>query len=443
MPLRPSKRRTISSRLKAFLSFTDSFTSSLLKSGWKTIVGVWVPTISGMTSASSRAVLTVPVTKSDATVSVTVPSNKTGLGVVYWATEAGSYWASYSNTTTSLGASNCNNGACSGTENFTATRSCSCTPITGTCQQVVSDVYGTCSQVTGSCTRTYGICQSTDQYGSCSSDPVYGFCSFTPGSTTYSYNVNDGGFCLGNATQVSCTFCSGPCGSMGFVCCRETIVTSGSWNYSGCSFEGQQVQVGVSWNYPGCSYTGQPIYIGVSWNYSGCSFNGQQVAIGWNYGGCSFEGQTVNLGWNYSGCSFSGQQIYLGQTTSWNYGGCSFNGQQVTIGQSSTCNNGACSGTENYTATRSCSCPTITNRIIRTIKSVAGTITNVGSFAVSSTPTTITAVTNGNQVTVSASGSSQSYTNNDGTTFKNFGIIKEDGGTEQGTTALSFSVNAS
>jgi hypothetical protein len=423
-----------------------------------------------MTTASTTAILSVPASKSDATVSVTVPSNKTGIGVVYWLSEAGSYWASYSNTSTGLGASNCNNGNCSGSENYQATRNCGCTSnygtcayVTGTCALSYTDVYGTCNYSYATCSQTYGTCSLSQTFGTCSSTYSYGTCSYTAGSTTYSYftvnKFSDDCSFYANTTQICAGFCNGSGGCTAGSnrgCCRTTTVTSGTWNLSGCSYSGQQVITGSSWNYGGCSYAGQQVVTGSSWNYSGCSSNGQQVATGWNYSGCSSNGQQIIIGWNYGGCSSVGQQVYLGQSSSWNYGGCSSVGQTVNIGwnysgcssvgqqvvvsQSSNCNNGSCSGTEQYTTSRSCSCPTITTKTIKTIKSVNGTISNVGSFEVSSTPTTISAVTSGTGVIVSAAGSSGSYTNNDGTTYKSFGIMKNDGGTEQGSSASSFSV---
>lgn len=481
-----SKKRSIYTRLKAFSSFSDTFTSIGLKSGWNSLSGLWVSNGSSLTSANSTALISVPVSRTNATVSVNIPSGQTGMGPAFWVSGAGSYWASYANTTISTGPSNCNNGACSGSENYIATRNCSCYDTYGTCQQVygtcqstVSDSYGICQSSStasyGTCqlSTTYGTCSLTTSYGTCVNSPVYGTCSYTPGGTTY---VNQG--CAsafsGCAPQYNETSCNGPdgmnvCGcpcGQSRVCCYTTVVTSGGYNYPGCTYPGESVPTGQSsFNYAGCSFNGQQVVIGSSWNYGGCSFEGQQVVTGssWNYGGCSSNGQQVYLGqvtsWNYGGCSSNGQQVYLGQVTSWNYGGCSSNGQQVylgfnyggcssngqqvVIGQASNCNNGSCSGTENYNATRSCSCSTSTNRIIKTIKSINGTVSDVGSFSVSSTPTTISVVTNGNSVIVSAAGSNATYTNSDGTIYNSFGIIKNDGGTEQGSSVTSFSVTAS
>lgn len=450
-----SKKRSIYTRLKAFSFFSDTFTSVGLKSGWNSLSGLWVSNGSSLTSANSTALIAVPVSKTNASVSVNIPSGQTGMGPAFWVSGAGSYWASFSNTTISTGPSNCNNGACSGSENYIATRNCSCYDTYGTCQQV----YGTCQSSTspsyGTCQlyTSYGTCTQTTSYGTCVNSPVYGTCSYTPGQTVYTSQGCAGAF-SGCAPQYNETTCNGPngmnvCGcpcGQNRVCCYTTTVTSGGYNYPGCTYPGETVATGFyDWNYPNCNYSGEQVPIGTSWNYSGCSYEGQQVVTGssWNYAGCSSNGQQVYLGevttWNYGGCSYNGQQVYLG----FNYSGCSSNGQQVVIGQASTCNSGACSGTENYNATRSCSCSTSTNRIVKTIKSINGIVSTVGSFSVSSAPTTISVVTSGNSVLVSAAGSNATYTNSDGTIYNSFGIIKNDGGTEQGSSVTSFSVTAS
>jgi hypothetical protein len=61
---------------------------------------------------------------------------------------------------------------------------------------------------------------------------------------------------------------------------------------------------------------------------------------------------------------------------------------------------------------------------------------------VAANPTTITAITSGNSVIVSGSTGSQSFTNNDGTTYKNFGTIKDDGGVNSGSFITQFTAIA-
>lgn len=514
---RSSRKRVITTRLKAFSSFSDTFSSSSIKSGWKVLSGSWTSGSNNLIGASA-GLISVPLSKSNATVIATIPSG-TGVGTYFWGADANNYWASYAvsnGTTTSTctnnncsgtenftntrscsctnGASNCNNGSCSGSENYTATRSCSCYPGASNCNNgscsgsenytatrscSCSTQYGTCSQSTtyGTCSQstTYGNCTWVQTYGTCAIVDTYGTCSYTSGSTTTSYEVNDGGSCAPiGGTQVGCSNCSGmgPCGTGGFVCCRVTTVTGGSWNYSGCSYSGQQVVTGSGWNISGCSYPGQQYPTGGSWNYSGCYYEGQQVETGtsWNYSGCTYAGQQVATGtsWNYSGCSSNGQQVVIGSSSTCNSGACS-GSENYTASRScscpnvSNCNNGNCSGSENYTATRSCSCAQISNcansacsgtenftdtrscscstsysRILRTIKVVNGVQSTVGEFTIPTNPASIQIVTSGTSVLVSASGLSNSYTNSDGTTNKNFGIIRTSGGSEEISSASAF-----
>ena len=454
------KRNTVNSRLRAFNSFTDLFTGSSLKSGWKEIAGSWSYNASRFTS-SSNGTIVIPMSKSNVTVTATIPSDQTGTGVVFWQQDANNYWAAYGYSS-NYNISNCNNGACNGTEQFTNTRSCSCYTTYGTCSSSSVPVYGSCALVPsyGTCqyNTSYGTCSSTSTalYGSCYYTPTSGTCSYTAGTTSYSYFTvnlfsddcsfysNTSRICSGN-----CNFSGGCTAGSNRACCRTTTTSAGSWNYAGCSYSGQTVSTGGSWNFSGCTTNGTPVYLGqeITWNYSGCSSNGQQVITsqGWNYGGCSSNGQSIYLGssWNYGGCSSTGQQIYLGQSTQWNYGGCSSNGQVVSTGQASTCNSGACNGTEQFTDTRSCSCTIGTNRYIRVIKVLNGTRTIVGDISVPATPLIITAVTSGNSVTVSGSTGSQTFTNNDGTTYKNFGTIKDDGGVNSGSFITQFTALAS
>lgn len=451
------RKSQFSSRLKAFSSFSDSFNTGTIKSAWKQNYGSWNLSNNTLTSSSSNAAISIPVSKSDATATINLPSAASGVGVLFWS-DGINYWAAYPEISTSTGPSNCNNGLCSGTENYTATRSCSCSNVYGTCSSSSYTSYGTCAQTTGTCSgtvsTTYGTCSSSTSYiyDICeySVSTTYGTCS-SSSTTITSYEVNDGGSCapIGGST-VGCSNCAGggPCGTGGFVCCRVTY-SSTSWNYSGCSYNGELVATGTSttWNYPGCSYSGQVVVVNTRtvWNYAGCSYDGQTIATGsttsWNYPGCSSNGQTVVTGWNYGGCSYVGQQVVTGSGTSWNYGGCSSNGQQVLIGQNSSCSNGSCSGTENYTATRSCSCSISTNRVIKVIKYENGSQSIVGSFNIGYTPTQIQVQTSGNNVTVIAGGNSGTYVNSS-TKPKRFGIYRTSGILEQGNSVSSFSVLA-
>ena len=441
---RSAKRRVFTTRLKAFNSFSDTFSTSTTKSGWKTLSGTWTSGSNAFSSSSGSALAIVPLSKSNATVSTIIPSGG-GTGVAFWALDSSNYWAAYGYSTSST-SSTCSSAACSGTENYTVTQSCSC-PFAGyyypsTCGN------GACSGSENftnyrscSCNTSYGTCAQNQ--GTCVSSPNYTTCYYPQTTCVYTagssstislgcYSAFSG--CSQYSYPYGETSAPGICGcptGANKVCCTQVVTTSGSWNNGACSYSGQTV-TSSTLSPSGCNYPGQSIATGTySFNYGSCSYAGQQVNIGWNYGSCSYAGQVVATGTSYTCISqaCSGVEAFTDSRS------CSC---PQTALYSSTCNNGACSGTYSYQASRSCSCTTNYARKVRVVKYISGSPTTVGEFTVSSMPTTISVLTNGTSVTVTGSGSSNTYTNSDGTTYKNFGILKTDGGAEQSTAISSF-----
>ncbi len=414
------RKSKFSSRLKAFSSFSDNFSTPSIRTGWKQNSGLWSLLSNKLITTSENAIISVPVSKSNATISINMPSGASGVGPLFWY-DGINYWASYLEVSQSNGPSNCNNNACSGTESYTATRNCSCTTNYGTCQSSTYSIYGTCSQTTGTCS------------------------SSTTQSTTGSWNCSG---CSSNGQQVVTGTSTTPRTYIGAAAKYTKSSAERTAGYNHCPYVSGPCRDEYSWSVycgPGEELSSYSCYNPATTTTSYCTCNYSQTTTTtttWNYPGCSSNGQTVVTGWNYSGCSSNGQQVYLGEGTSWNYSGCSSNGQQIVIGQSSTCNNGNCSGTESYTATRSCSCSTVTNRNIKTIKYENGVQTVIGTFSVSSNPTQIQIQTSGNNVTVSAGGNSATYTNLSSTKPKSFGILKTNGILEQGNSVSSFSVLA-
>lgn len=422
---RVSRRRVVNTRLRAFTSFSDLFSSTTLKSGWKEISGSWTSGSSALSTFSTTGLISIPMSKSDATISIGVPSG-TGVGVYFWGTDSNNYWASYAFSTGST-VSTCTNNACSGTENYTVTQSCSC-PFAGyyypsTCNN------GSCSgseqyTATRSCSCSYvsssncnsGACSGSESFTnyrscSCSTVSLYGYCTYTPGTTTSTSAGCVSAFsgCAPQYTETSAPgICGCPTGS-NRMCCVSTTTTSGSWSYNCCSYTGQVCAYGTT-NQSTC-------------NSGACS--GIEAFTDSRSCSCSVTSSS-----NCNSGSCSGSENYTASRS------CSC---PQTAYYSSTCNNGACSGTYSYQASRSCSCTTTYARKLRTVKVVNGTSTLVGEFTISSVPTTIQIITSGTGVSVSASGASASYTNSDGTTNKNFGIIKTNGGSEQVSAISTFS----
>jgi len=421
---RSAKRRVFTTRLKAFNSFSDTFSTVTTKSGWKTLTGTWTSGSNLFSTSSGSAIAIVPLSKSNATVSTIIPSGG-GTGVAFWALDSSNYWAAYGYSTSS-NSSTCTNSACSGTENYTVTQSCSCpfagyyypsTCSNGTCSGSENFTnYRSCSCPSTSVSNcNNGSCSGSETFinyrsCSCGTTALYGYCTYTAGTTTTTSAGCYSAFSGCNAPYGETPapgICGCPTGS-NKVCCTRTTTTSGSWSYNCCSYTGQVCQYGTT-------------------GYSTC-----------NSGACSGSESFVDS----RSCSCT-----ITSTSTCNSGACS-GSEAFTDSRScscpqtaiynSTCNNGACSGTYSYQASRSCSCTTNYARKVRVVKYISGSPTTVGEFTVSSMPTTISVLTNGTSVTVTGSGSSNTYTNSDGTTYKNFGILKTDGGAEQSTAISSF-----
>jgi hypothetical protein len=474
---RLSRKRIINTRLRAFTSFSDNFSSASLKSGWKSLSGSWTSGGNLLTASSVNSLISIPLSKSDCTITATLPSG-TGMGVYFWGLDANNYWASYavsSGTTTSTCTNNacngtenytvtqncscyqsgtttqstCNNGACSGSENFTDYRSCSCSAVSvsncnnGSCSG--SENYTatrSCSCGPGPSNCNNGSCSGAElfaDYRTCSCYYSGGVCSYTAGSTTYTslgcYSAFSG---CNSGTETSCNgpgglnVCGCPCGQSK-VCCYTVTTTSGYYNCAvGCSYNGQynsQCYFNSTCNSGACS--------GGEWFTNSRSCSCPSVS-NCNNGSCSgTENYTATRS-----CSCSSVNV-----SNCNSGACN-GGEFFTNTRScscptvpvyaSTCNNGACSGTYSFTATRNCSCTTTYSRKLRTVKVINGVQSTVSEFNISSLPTSIQIVTSGTSVSVSGSGSSANYTNSDGTTNKNFGIIRVSGGSEEISSISNF-----
>jgi hypothetical protein len=423
---RPGKRRIETSRLKAFTSFSDSFSTSL-KSGWKVWDGTWTSQSNSLSSSNSTGLLTVPISKSNVTASINLPVGS-GMGISFWVKDSANYWAAFPYSS-SYQVSTCVNQSCSGTENYTVTQNCSC-PFVGysypsTCNSGACSGsetftnYRSCScpaRSTSNCSNQ--SCSGTETFTntrscSCSTVGLYGYCTYTTNSQTVvrgCYSGFSGCSNPGDTETVAPGICGCPTGQ-NKVCCSYTQTTQ-VWSYSCCSYTGQVCQYG-STNQSTC-------------NNGSCS--GTETFTDTRSCSCTTTyPSTCNNG------SCSGVEAFTDTRS------CSC--PQTPV-YSSTCNNGACSGTYSYQASRNCSCTTNYTRSVKIVKVINGTQSDIGSISISSLPTSVSVTTSGNSVTVSGSGFSQGFTNSDSTIYKNFGIIKSNGGAEQSSAISSFSVTA-
>lgn len=88
------RRSVIASRLKAFSSFSDTFSlSSGMKNGWKSLSGLWSSNSGNVTSstdATTYPISYVKMSKSDITASINVSP---GTGISFWVTDSGNWYA--------------------------------------------------------------------------------------------------------------------------------------------------------------------------------------------------------------------------------------------------------------------------------------------------------------------------------------------------------------
>ena len=106
MGLSRKKRNIVTSRLKAFYSFSDTFQSAL-KSGWKVIRSGWS---AGSSLASVSDPSTYPIlstTMASANVTIDVKNPGIGTGPALWVTSSGEWYGLVTSQNVSVGSGNC------------------------------------------------------------------------------------------------------------------------------------------------------------------------------------------------------------------------------------------------------------------------------------------------------------------------------------------------
>lgn len=211
---RSRSKSIITSRLKAFSSFSDNFSlSSGLRNGWKTLSGEWssaLTNVVSVTDGSQYPISTIKLSKSDIVSSATVSG---GTGINFWTVDKDNWWAVVSYNSSSSSYYSCNPySCCSGTTcgytnvcqtvwGMTSSTGCGCTTIYG-CPSGYVSYYGDC----GSTTRCGSFpCYVTSKIaiGTSCPDPCFGYysdcslqyicsqncstCYQTCTSTSYSY----------------------------------------------------------------------------------------------------------------------------------------------------------------------------------------------------------------------------------------------------------------
>lgn len=240
-----------SSLLKnVFDSFTRTTSGSLGTStsgaSWTGLKGTWYATGSQARSddAGSNYSLASVAIGTDTTTSADVSG---GVGVAFWVSDAGSWWAAvpfYTQTTNSTctsGAcsgtesysylvSNCNNGACSGTETYTTTSS-------------------NCPN--GACSGNYVVESSNCASGACSGTEPYTVVCQCTDNIICQYSFGTGFFAASQCAAINGTYSS----ANGGTCCFSDGLSS-TCNSGACSgTEIRQMQCICSYDNINCSCT--------------------------------------------------------------------------------------------------------------------------------------------------------------------------------------------
>jgi len=152
MGLSRKKRNIVSSRLKAFVFFQDSF-NNYFKSGWKFRRGEWVAQTSKASTAYSSSLYpmaSVPMKDTNVTISIKDPG--VGAGAALWVTDDGNWYGLVSSQTLSSGT-----GGCVSANPYNPCGSTNpCVPTGGNCVGTGGNCVGT-----GGCSGTGGTCVAT------------------------------------------------------------------------------------------------------------------------------------------------------------------------------------------------------------------------------------------------------------------------------------------
>ena len=210
MGLSRKKRNIVSSRLKAFVFFQDSF-NNYFKSGWKFRRGEWVAQSSSATTAYSSSLYpmaSVPMKDPNVTISIKNPG--VGSGAALWVTDEGNWYGLVSSQALSVGS-----GGCLSVNPYNP-----CGATNG-CQGTGGNCIGSggCSGTGGTCVATGGNsagwqqqCVATNP--SCNSE--YSYCVATGGNCNQGgFNCNTGGGNCRAATGGNCNTGGGNCKTFG------------------------------------------------------------------------------------------------------------------------------------------------------------------------------------------------------------------------------------
>jgi hypothetical protein len=453
------KKRTTTSRLKAYQQYIDNFGDAVLKPAWKSYSGSWVLGTGVAISSSDPAIYAISGVKlslPNLTASTGVTS---GTGLTYWVSDANSWVASVSYNTTSTSYP-CNAGIVT---NFSNPPSGSCcggvTTIPGSAAFSYAATWNQPFSYSYSAAYQNAFSYSYSAYNAPSYS--YTYTAYTSPASSYTYNASNSFTaqtrCCG-VTNISkdfyertnyipkCWLCDGPC--------EET------YSFSACCPSGT-IKTGSTCYYPGSSTWSCPS--GGTLSGTTCTVSTPASTTCPSGGSLSGNTCTVPVAGGYqcpSGGSLSGTSCIVG-VAGYYYcpSGGSLNGASCTVsvaGSYSCPSGGSLSGTTCVVAAGanqySCYTQTTTqtsyNYYLRVIKSIGGVVSSVGTdVALPSQPLAIKVITSGTNVQSTAY-STVGMTNAIGTRSDTItspvptgvvGIIKSPSGYNQGSTVSNFS----
>jgi hypothetical protein len=453
------KKRVISSKLKAYQQFLDSFGGTTLKAGWKSYKGSWVLGTGVAISSSDPTVYAISGVKLSLP-NLTASAGVTGgTGLTYWVSDANSWVASVSHNTTSTSYP-CNAGLVTNTSN----------PPSASCCGGVSTIAGSAAfSYAAQLNPAYSFSYSASYQDAFSysyaayNAPSYSYTytAYTQPASSFTYGASNSFTartrCCGTTNIAKdfyertnnipkCWLCDGPC--------DET------YSFSQCCPSGTEKQ-GSTCYYPGSSTWSCPS--GGTLSGTTCTVTTQASTTCPSGGSLSGNTCTVPVAGGYtcpSGGSLSGTNCIVG-VSGYYYcpSGGNLNGAtcNVSVAATYSCpSGGSLSGTTCFVGPGptqySCYTQTTTqtnyNYYLKVIKSIGGVVSSVGTdVALPSQPLAIKVIISGTNVQ-SIAYSTIGMTNSIGTRSDTItspartgvvGIIKSPSPYNQGSTVSNFS----
>lgn len=466
------KRRkisVISSRLKAFTSFTDAFTSAL-NAAWKSLRGTF--SVSSGVATTSTPTTSYPlsaVKMSKSNVTVQAKSMGQGTGLAIWSTDSGNWWGV---VTGQKAGESCNCQTCNGS---------TCNAYGSTCNASTCNAFNT-SNCNGYTCNAYQCNSSTCNAYNCNASN----CATTNGSNCNAYSCASwtcnafyciaGWTCTGGWNATTCAAWNSSCGAN--ACIPGTQYCAGTYNGATCT--GYTAVKGNCKTYnagktcatyyystnctgytPGwCNAPSCTTYCVYTVN-GGCAYNNVSNCNSNSciYGVCtssSCSGYYTCDAWNTSNCSSWTCNAFSCASATCNSSSCTSSscsgGWNAVYCNSATCNAWTTYCATSFNYTYSCNCSTCYPAVVRVLQSVSNTVTEMASYTLSTIANSLKVITSGSTATIkpysdntlsTQIGSDLTYTAAGGAKIDTmFGIVVAPSAYNQGNTLDDFTATS-